>query len=283
MAALESLGYNVVGIDVGRDLTEKIGKEKIEIAFLALHGKFGEDGAIQGLLEILDIPYTGSGIMASAMGMNKIITKQIASFHGIPTPPFASFSRRDPNLETEIQRFGQQLKFPVMVKPSEEGSSLGVIKVDDPEQFPPAVTGSCREFPQVMAEEFIKGDEITVGLLETAQGIKPLPVLQLKPSGEFYDFSAKYNHGATEFILPADLPDDVTTLAQNRAKSVFRALGCRGFSRVDFIVDSTGEPWLTEINTLPGMTDTSDLPAQAKAAGIAYEELVELMLASALI
>jgi len=283
LAALRSLGYDAVGVDVGRDVAERIKAEGVQVAFLALHGKFGEDGVIQGVLEMMDIPYTGSGVAASAIGMNKVLTKQIAAWHGIPTPAFAEFFASSKDLEGEIAAARERLRFPVMVKPCEEGSSVGVVKVDDAAAFMPAVTEACDDFAQVMAEEFVTGDEVTVGLLETGLGLSALPVLQLRPKAEFYDFNAKYSHGMTDFILPAELPDAVTALCQERAQAVYRALGCRGYSRVDFIVDGTGEPWLTEINTLPGMTETSDLPAQAGAAGIGYEELVELMLRSALL
>lgn len=284
LAALKSLGYDAVGIDVDREVAAELRAREIEVAFLALHGRFGEDGVIQGLLEMMGIFYTGSRVLASAVGMNKVYTKQIAEWYGIPTPAFASFDCMDTEgLAAACAQAGQRLKFPVMVKPCEEGSSLGVAKVEEPGEFAEIVVSTCRDFDRVMAEEFVAGDEITIGLLESVQGLTTLPVLQLKPASEFYDFQAKYSHGMTDFILPADLPDEVTSLGQDRARQIFRALGCRGFSRVDFIVDANGEPWLTEINTLPGMTDTSDLPAQAKAAGMAYEELVEVMLKSALL
>ncbi|MBE0429370.1 MAG: D-alanine--D-alanine ligase [Thermoleophilia bacterium] len=282
VAALESLGYNAVSIDVDRDIADTLRAQGIQVAFLALHGKFGEDGVMQGILELLEIPYTGSRVLASALGMNKVATKQIAAWHGIPTPAFATF-RCGEDLGKACAGACAELGFPLMVKPFEEGSSLGVAKVDRPGQLEEVVRATCLDFNEVMAEEFVSGDEITVGLLETESELMALPVLQLKPKAAFYDFHAKYNHGMTEFILPADLPDDVAALSQERARQVFRAIGCRGFARVDFIVDSEGNPWLTEINTLPGMTDTSDLPAQAQAAGISYEELVDIMLRSALL
>jgi D-alanine-D-alanine ligase len=282
LKALKAMGYDAVGVEVGRDIAEMIHAEGIQVAFLALHGKYGEDGVIQGLLEMLDIPYTGSRVLASALGMNKVYTKQIADWHGIPTPAFSTFSCED-DLDMACAGAADRLNFPVMVKPCEEGSSLGVAKVQNEADFAEIVAATCKDFTQVLAEEFVTGDVITVGLLETADELRALPVLQLKPKADFYDFHAKYNHGMTDFILPADLPDEITSLAQMRARLVHRALDCRGFSRVDFIVDGDGEPWLTEINTLPGMTDTSDLPAQAKSAGIRYEELVEMMLHSALL
>ncbi|MHB1389695.1 MAG: D-alanine--D-alanine ligase [Thermoleophilia bacterium] len=283
LAALRSRGYDAVAIDIGRDVAAALLSEGVQVAFLALHGRFGEDGVIQGILEMLDIPYTGSRVLASAMGMNKVVAKQVAAWYDIPTPAFVAFDCEDGSLPQVCAGARERLKFPVMVKPCDEGSSLGVSKVDHPDDFEAVLMDTCRDFREVMAEEFVSGDEITVGLLQTETGLTALPVLQLKPKADFYDFHAKYNHGMTDFIVPAELPDPVTQLSQERARRVHRALGCRGVSRVDFIVDDDGEPWFTEINTLPGMTDTSDLPAQAAAAGIGYEDLVETILHSALL
>jgi len=282
LAALKSLRYDAVGIDVDRNIAETLRQEGIEAAFLALHGKFGEDGTIQGLLEIMDIPYTGSRVLASALGMNKVRTKQIAMFHGIPTAAFEIFDGSQ-DLGDACAHAINNLRFPLMVKPCEEGSSLGVIKVSDPDRLHDVVSETFRDFGCAMAEEYVEGEEITVGLLETRRTTTVMPVLQLKPSADFYDFEAKYDHGATEFIVPAEIPKHVATRAQELALDVFDALGCRGFSRVDFIIDAEGVPQLTEINTLPGMTETSDFPAQAKAADIEYEQLVEKMLRTALL
>ncbi|MHB9111622.1 MAG: D-alanine--D-alanine ligase [Thermoleophilia bacterium] len=281
LAALQSLGYDAVGIDVDRDVAENLRSEGVQVAFLALHGKYGEDGSIQGLLEMMDIPYTGSRVLASAIGMNKVRTKQIAGFHGIPTAPFAIFEPGQ-DIGADCIKAKSRLNFPVMVKPCEEGSSLGVSKVSEPEELVDAVVRTCGDFGCAIAEEFVDGDEITVGLLENKRTVTALPVLQLKPSAEFYDFEAKYSHGMTEFVVPAEIPEEIAIHAQELAMQVHAALGCRGFSRVDFIIDSAGTPQLTEINTLPGMTETSDLPAQAKAANIGYEELVQKMLRTAL-
>jgi len=282
LAALQSLGYDAVGIDVDREVAEKLRSEGVQVAFLALHGKYGEDGSIQGLLEMMDIPYTGSRVLASAIGMNKVRTKQIAVFHGIPTAAFEIFEH-GMDLGAVCIKAKETLKFPVMVKPCEEGSSLGVSKVNQPEELVDVVMKTCGDFGCAIAEEFVEGDEITVGLLENKRTVTALPVLQLKPSSEFYDFEAKYSHGMTEFVVPAEIPEETATKAQELAMQVHSALGCRGFSRVDFIIDSEGTPQLTEINTLPGMTETSDLPAQAKAANIGYEELVQKMLRTALL
>ncbi len=282
MAALQKLDYEAVPVDVGRDVAETLRRERVEVAFLALHGRYGEDGTIQGLLEILDIPYTGSRVLASATGMNKIRTKQLAAYRDVPTPQFAVFRRHD-DLPAAAREAAELLVFPLMVKPCEEGSSIGVVRVLDREELEAAVTETCARYGMAMAEEFVQGTEVTVGLLETEEDITALPVLQVVPHADFYDFEAKYNKGMTDFILPADLPEPVAARAQELATLVHRTLGCRGFSRVDFIVDSADTPQLTEINTIPGMTETSDLPAQAHAAGIGYEELVEMMLFSSLL
>lgn len=282
LGALKRLGYDAVGVDAGRDVAAVLAGEGIEVAFLALHGRYGEDGAMQGLLEVLGIPYTGSRVLASALAMNKVRTKEIASYHGIPTPPFAVFSRgQEPEKACRAAAAG--LKFPVMVKPCDEGSSLGVVKVPAVAGFEEAVKVALADYNTVLAEEYVAGDEITVGLIETVKELEALPVLQLVPRAEFYSYEAKYSEGMTEFILPAKIPSETAARAQELARRVHRALGCRGFSRVDFMVDEGGVPHLTEINTLPGMTDTSDLPAQAQAAGIGYDRLVEIMLHSALL
>lgn len=282
LEALTRLGHDAVAIDVGRDVAAVLEREGVEVAFLALHGRYGEDGAIQGLLELMDIPYTGSRVLASALAMNKVRSKQMAAYRGIPTPAFATFySSDDP--APACRQAAENLRFPVMVKPSEEGSSLGVARVDDPARLEATVRTTLTDYAEVLAEEFIAGDEITIGLLQRQGELVPLPVLQLVPGNEFYDFEAKYNHGMTEFIVPARLPEEVCARAQGLAVEIFRALGCRGYSRVDFMIDPVSGPQFTEINTLPGMTDTSDLPAQAAAAGIGYDELVETILESALL
>ncbi len=278
--ALLERGYRASGIDVGRDIARVLEEAGIDVAFLALHGRYGEDGVIQGVLEMLDIPYTGSRVTASALAMNKVISKQIVSYHGIPTPAFRYFSCHE-DLKDPCEAAARELDFPVMVKPCEEGSSLGVIKVEDAAGLGEAVAEACEDYEQVLAEEFVEGDEITVGLLETARELQALPVLQLVPAAGYYDFDSKYQEGMTEFILPAEIPDSASERSREYSLAIHRALGCRGFSRVDFMVDEDGVPQFTEINTLPGMTDTSDLPAQAQAAGISYGELVERMLLSA--
>ena len=278
--ALEKLGYRVVRIDAVRDVAQKLDEAGIEVAFLALHGRFGEDGTIQGLLEIMGIPYTGSGVLASALGMNKIAAKKVVRSSGIATPDFCEIGYQE-SAEEAALRVVSELGLPVMIKPVEEGSSLGVVKCKDAAGLQAAIEQTRREFGAVFAERFIAGREITVGILEEDGQPRSLPILELVPKKEFYDYEAKYTKGLTDFILPAQLEPAVYRQAEQTAEAVFAAIGCRGYARVDMMVDEAGTPWFIEINTLPGMTDTSDLPAQAKAAGISYEELVELILLTA--
>ena len=280
LAALQSKGYRAVAIDAVRDVAQRLDEEGIEVAFLALHGRYGEDGTIQGLLEIMGIPYTGSGVLASALGMNKVAAKKVVQASGLPTPAYAEISQTDPAPEvaSEVET---ALGLPVMVKPVEEGSSLGVSKCADRGSLEAAIAEGGSTFGRLFAERVVVGREITVGILQTEDGPLVLPILELVPKNEFYDYEAKYTEGMTEFILPARLEPGAYAEAESKAAAAFEAIGCRGYARVDFMVDVQGVPWFIEVNTLPGMTDTSDLPAQARAAGIPYEDLVEQILLTA--
>jgi D-alanine-D-alanine ligase len=250
------------------------------VAFLALHGRYGEDGTIQGLLETMGIPYTGSGVLASALGMNKIATKKVVRGSGVLTPDYVEISS-DESATAVAARVEAELGLPVMLKPVEEGSSLGVSKCRDREGLEKAVEAGRHEFGAVFAERFVPGTEITVGVLQRDGRPVALPILELVPHNDFYDYEAKYTEGMTDFVLPARLAPDAYAEAERGAVAAFNAVGCRGYARVDMMVDQAGVPWFVEINTLPGMTDTSDLPAQARAAGISYEDLVEMILLTA--
>ena len=278
--ALESRGYHVVRIDAVRDVAQRLDENGVEVAFLALHGRYGEDGTIQGLLEVMGIPYTGSGVLASALGMNKISAKKIVRSSGVPTPDSCEIQVDEPADEAAA-RVEETLGFPVMIKPVDEGSSLGVIKCKDAAELPGFLQKVRSEFGTVFAERFVAGSEITVGVIELDGRLTTLPVLELVPKREFYDYEAKYTRGLTDFILPARLDPVVYERAERLALSAFRAIGCRGYGRVDLMVDAAGVPWFVEVNTLPGMTELSDLPAQAAAAGICYEDLVEAILRTA--
>jgi D-alanine-D-alanine ligase len=278
--ALVSLGYHVVKIDAQRDVALRLVEQGVEVAFLALHGRYGEDGTVQGLLELLGIPYTGSGVLASALAMQKVACKKVAMRSGVLTPDFYEIGDFDP-AEAAADAIVERLGLPVIVKPVEGGSSLGVVKCKSVEQLGRAVEEVRSEHGTVFGERFIEGTEITIGVLERPEGVVALPILELVPKNEFYDYEAKYTHGMTEFILPARLAPDVYARAQEMAVTAFRAIYCRGYARVDAMVSGDGTPYFTELNTLPGMTDLSDLPAQAREAGISYEELVETILMTA--
>ena len=278
--ALLSLGYRAVRIDAVRDTAQRLDEEGVEVAFLALHGRYGEDGTIQGLLEIMGIPYSGSGVLASALGMNKIAAKKVVRGSGVLTPDYCEIlAQDDPAVAAE--RIEAQIGLPVMLKPVEEGSSLGVSKCRRSEELLSCLSHGLAEYGAMFAEKFISGTEITVGVIEREGKRQALPILELVPKNEFYDYEAKYTEGMTEFILPARLEPAVYEKAQSMAVAAFEAIGCRGYARVDIMVDAQGVPWFVEVNTLPGMTELSDLPAQARAAGLSYEELVETILLTA--
>ncbi len=280
LRALKAKGYRVVAIDAVRDVAQRLDEEQVEVAFLALHGRYGEDGTVQGLLEIMGIPYTGSGVLASALAMNKIAAKKVVQSSGLATPPYYEIGFDEP-ARSASAKIEAELGLPVMLKPVAEGSSLGVAKCSDLETLPAFIERGRGEYGAMFAERLVTGREITVGVLEREGRAQALPILELVPKNEFYDFEAKYTEGMTEFILPARLSPDSYADSERLAVATFGAVGCRGYARVDIMVDGQGTPWFIEVNTLPGMTDTSDLPAQARAAGISYEDLVESILLTA--
>lgn len=273
--ALQGEGIPAVMIDVGRDVAEALVKSGATVAYIALHGRYGEDGAVQGLLELLGLPYTGPGVQASAICMDKGVTKRILAQEGLATPEWISVSRDTPFSAEDTVR---QLGLPVIVKPVAEGSSLGVVIVKRGEELAAAV-GTCLAANEaVLVEAFKKGREVTTGVLGTGNAARALPVLELVSHNEFYDYEAKYTPGMTDFILPAALPADTYREVQEEAVRAHRLLGCRGVSRVDAMITADGKVWTIEVNTSPGMTDTSDLPAQAAAAGISFGQLVREIL-----
>ena len=280
IGALEAQEFSVFVIDpIDLDWLDRLLSADVDIAFLALHGKGYEDGTIQGVLESFDIPYTGSGILASAIAMNKIVSKQIFETANIPTPKFFTF---DPSRDvaTQCQMVADQLGFPIVVKPITEGSSIGVSMVNDVSELQRMSIKTAKEFGGFFFEQYISGVEISVGLLGVEE-LRALPVLELVPKRDFYDYEAKYTAGMTEFVIPARLLETTTELVQEIALNVHRSVGCRGFSRVDMLVGEFDQPYVIEINTLPGLTELSDLPAQAKAAGISYNQLIGQILSDA--
>jgi len=272
--ALIRLGYiNTKLIEVTENIANDL--KGFDIAYNALHGKYGEDGCIQGVLELLKIPYTGCGVMASAICMNKEYTKKILSTAGLPLIKSVLITKGD-NLYQKVK----SLNYPMMIKPVSEGSSFGMAKVNNTDELVKAVFDASKFNQDILIEEYLEGVSATVGVLEKGNEIFATEILELRPHNEWYDYEAKYTKGMTDFILPAELTDDMTQKVKELSIKAFKICGCSSVSRVDFLIVGN-IPYILEINTSPGMTDTSDLPAQAEAMGISYDELVEMTLMSA--
>ena len=271
--ALVASGYNAVTIDVGRDVAEVLKHEGIEAAFIALHGRYGEDGCIQGLLELLQIPYSGSGVLASALAMHKLYSKQAFAASGILTAPFRCY-RRGEDVNLSDLPFG----LPFVVKPVQEGSSVGISIIKKEAQLADALQLAFRYDEEILVEQYIKGQEVQVGILED----RPVGAIEIVPKNEFYDFEAKYTDGMAEHIFPARLEATLYEKAQQIGLAAHRALGCTGYSRVDLLVTPDGDCYVLEVNTLPGMTALSLLPEiAAKGAGLSFEALVSCIIESA--
>lgn len=275
--ALQRLGYkNSEMVVVDKDIANKLKCGNFDYAFNALHGKYGEDGCIQGVLEILQIPYTGCGVMASSLCMNKEYTKRILSTNKNIIMAKSAFVRKGDDLFEKTK----DLTYPLFVKPVSEGSSFGMTKVDKAEDLKAAYEIAIKYNDDVLIEEFIDGFFVTVGVLEKDGKAFATEILEIRPKTEWYDFEAKYTTGMSEFICPARLSKEVTERVKQAAVEAFETAGCRSVSRVDFMMKDD-VPYVLEINTSPGMTVVSDLPAQAKAMDIDYDNLVQLILNSA--
>jgi D-alanine-D-alanine ligase len=269
-AALERVGHHVVPIDVGRDPLERVGVEKVDFAFIALHGGEGENGTIQRRLDELQVPYSGSGPIASRLAMDKELSKAEFLTHRVPTAPFEVAEEFD--ADYRLRRMARRLGWPLIVKPIDQGSSFGVSKVSSLNDVPGALAEAFKFGPRVMFEKCIVGRELTVGVV----GNRALPVCEvIAPSG-FYDYRAKYDKQAgTRYDTNPDLPGPTAKMAQHYARRAHHALRCHGYSRVDIMLDTEGELWVLEVNTLPGMTETSLLPKSAAQEGMGFDELVQ--------
>lgn len=266
--ALHGLGYRVKDIDVDGRVCETLLGEKVDVAFLALHGGAGEDGSMQGLLQVMGIPYTGSGVMASAIAMDKLVSKQLFAFHGL----------RVPRYEVLTEEGVPALDVPLVVKPAREGSSVGVSVVTAKEELLPAVKQALAYAGPVLLEEYIRGKEVHIAVL----GKEVLGGVEVRPKTAFYSFEAKYTPGMTEYVLPPELAPETYSLAAETALRAHRALGCAGATRVDLLVPEDGLPYVLEVNTIPGMTETSLLPKIALRAGLEFPALIERILMDAL-
>ena len=260
---LHKAGVDAVPFDPAE---EEIGElQKFDRAFIVLHGKGGEDGVIQGVLESLHIPYTGSGVLASALAMDKLKTKQLWMGIGLPTPPFVVL-----HSVGDLSGAADKLGFPLMIKPVCEGSSIGMAKVNSADELQAAWAKAGDFSGDVIAEKWVEGEEYTVAIL----GNEPLPVIRLRTPHGFYDYDAKYSAEDTEYLSPCGLDESMEKSLQAVALKAFDSLGCEGWGRVDIMVDRHGEPWLLEVNTVPGMTDHSLVPMAAREAGMTFSRLV---------
>lgn len=274
--SLKSQGYNVISMDLEDDLISKLKREKVDLVYNVLHGRFGEDGVVQGLLEMARIPYTGSKVLASALAMNKLASKRVFDTVGVPTPRYMEIHEK-----YNSEKIKKIFPFPLVLKPTSEGSSLGVKLIKEGDDLAGILKKSLAEYKDVFIEEYIKGQEVTVGILGKNNELQALPVLELVPRNEFYDYHAKYTAGMTEFILPARLSKPLYKKTQKIALAAHKALGCYGVSRVDMIIGKDHVPYVHDVNTIPGMTERSDLPAEAAHMGISFDELVVKILESA--
>ena len=273
LSALIRKGYRAVPVEADSRVAERLQQSGIEVAFIALHGTFGEDGTVQGLLEMLGVPYTGSGVLASALAINKVASKKIFLYHGLPTPDFQVLdAQAGPPDELSRQI---TLPCPVVIKPAEEGSTIGISLVSEKEKLAGALAEASRYDRQLLVEKYIAGRELTAAVLDG----RPLPLVEIIPEGGFYDYEAKYlSRGKTHYIVDPAIGEAQGAAVKELAVRAFQALGCSGAARVDFMLSDTGEPFILEINTIPGMTETSLLPKAALKAGLDFEALVEQIL-----
>jgi D-alanine-D-alanine ligase len=263
--ALCRKGVDAHAIDTGKDVLQVLAAGNFSRVFIALHGRGGEDGALQGALETLSLPYTGSGVLGSALSMDKLRAKLVWLSAGLPTPPFALL-RPNAKLDKVVEKLG----LPLMVKPAHEGSSIGITKVTEASQMPAAWKAAAAYDSSVIVERCIEGAEYTAALL----GGQALPLIRLETPHIFYDYEAKYSADSTRYFCPAGLNDEQEQAFRNMARRAFDTLGCNGWGRVDFMCDAQGQPWLIEANTVPGMTDHSLVPMAARQAGIEFDDLV---------
>ena len=279
-AAMRRLGHTATGLDCDDELWEALRAGNYDCAFLALHGRYGEDGTVQGVCELLSLPYTGSGVMASSLCFDKAMTKQVLISAGIATPPWTVVPRTLgaaalPAMEAAADRLG----LPLVVKPNRSGSTIGLTIVADRSGLKQAFDDAAWH-DDVVCEHFVSGTEVTVGII--GHPPEALPTLEITYNRPLYDYEAKYTAGGSAHVIPARLPDESNLAAQEAAVRSHTALGCRGVSRVDTIVDAEGKPWVLEVNTIPGLTELSLLPDAARAAGYTFDHLCQLLIEDAL-
>jgi D-alanine-D-alanine ligase len=293
--ALQRLGHDVVAIDVGPDMIQELTASTPDVAFLALHGRYGEDGTVQGLLEAIGLPYTGSGPAACVRCTDKALAKHLMRAAGVPTPAFHALREaaiKDLGAAAALTDIESDLGFPLVVKPAKGGSALGVKFASASAELPGAMVGAFSYDHTILLEQYVKGRDLAVSVIDGARDERDggqsgtpiaLPVVEAVPREEaFYDYESRYEIGMTTFVCPAELPPETTARAQELALEVYRLLGCHGVARIDLLLEQdSSELWVLETNVVPGLTETSLLPQAADAAGITFDELVERILASA--
>jgi len=283
--ALERLGHEVLPIDVGPGVVGALSDDRPDVAFVALHGRDGEDGTVQELLEVMGIPYTGSGVSACIRAADKVLAKHAMRDRGVPTPDFYSFN------ETAFEALGaaqalpaieERLEFPIVVKPARQGSALGIKFARTPADVPAALVAAFSYDRKVLLERYVHGRELAVSILQDGHGPSALPIVEALPDQEdFYDFESRYEIGRARFVCPADLDTTIAERASRIALETYELLGCAGFARVDLMLDEgAGELYVLELNPIPGLTETSLLPQAAEAAGISFDGFVERVLAA---
>ena len=274
--ALRSQGVDAHLFDTGTRTLAELADERFDRVFIALHGRYGEDGSLQGALELLGIPYTGSGPMASALAMDKIMTKRIWLQHGLPTPQFESL-----DADSELRLVPDRLGLPLILKPPHEGSTVGITKVSGYSDMKEAYAAAARFDEVVMAEQFITGRELTVALMGKGRNARALPIIEIVAPQGNYDYEHKYFSDETQYFCPADLPQSLAAEIANISVAAYRVLDCEGWARADVLLDRQNRPWLIEMNTSPGMTGHSLVPMAARAVGMSYPELCMAILAEA--
>jgi D-alanine-D-alanine ligase len=284
--SLRRLGHEVIEVDVGHDLVDRLSGDRPDVAFVVLHGRDGEDGTVQELLEVLGIPYTGSRVSACIRASDKVLAKHAMRDAGIPTPDFFAFSEtafRSLGAAQALPAISTRLSFPIVVKPASQGSALGIKFARTASDVPTALIAAFSYDKKVLLERYVAGRELAVSVLEIDGEPQALPIVEAVPEQDaFYDFESRYEIGRTRFICPAELEPDVTTQVQELAVAAFRLLGCSVFARVDLMLDAeSSDPFVLEVNPIPGLTETSLLPQAADAADIGFDDLIARIVAAA--
>lgn len=274
--ALCDLGVDAHLFDTQEQSLAELAQAGFDRVFIALHGRYGEDGTLQGALELLHIPYTGSGPMASAVAMDKVMTKRVWLQHGLPTPEFAVLTS-----EQDLVGLSDRLPMPFIMKPANEGSTVGFSRIEQADQIDAAYAVAAKFDTAVLAERFIQGRELTVPVIGTGDQARALPIIEIAAPNGNYDFENKYYSNDTQYFCPAPLDQELSDQIREYARLAYLAVGCEGWGRVDFMLDAEQKPWLLEVNTSPGMTSHSLVPMAAKAEGLSYEQLCLQLIQSA--